>query len=335
VDIIIKSYNRPYYLDRCLLSIKKYVVNTDYNIVILDDGTPQQYLDKITNKYSEVSIRKSSFYIEKSQSAQLGKESKVNQIPIELWIDTAKTASDFFLLLEDDIWFTKTVDLSEIVKSMTQKKGVFTKLFWLGNLDLIQNNGKESDHLLNYIQPKIPFKNPFLFWFFYKIDRFKIHKIFKFLKIYTIKKKNSYYSIYSVAGVIFRKDYFLQLWKNHSNVVDEKLQIYNALRYLKTNTEKPTFAYSNKEFLKTGFISSATNKLFLENKCDMNIINLFLNTIWYDNKFNINQNFPNDFYSGYIKELIEKEGCSISPLAWEKWTTEFKSHFENFGCNLD
>ena len=39
MDIIIKSFNRPYYLDRCILSILKNVKG-DFKIKIVDDGTP-------------------------------------------------------------------------------------------------------------------------------------------------------------------------------------------------------------------------------------------------------------------------------------------------------
>ena len=48
MDIIIKSYNRPYYLHRCLQSIKENVLG-NYKVIIVDDGTPQKYLDKISS----------------------------------------------------------------------------------------------------------------------------------------------------------------------------------------------------------------------------------------------------------------------------------------------
>ena len=38
-NIYIKSFNRAYYLDRCLQSIEKYV-SGEYSVVDLDDGTP-------------------------------------------------------------------------------------------------------------------------------------------------------------------------------------------------------------------------------------------------------------------------------------------------------
>ncbi len=67
MDIIIKSLNRPYYLDRCLFSIAKYVTNFNGKIIILEDGTPQKYLDLIQTKYPKIEIVKSAFYDEKSK----------------------------------------------------------------------------------------------------------------------------------------------------------------------------------------------------------------------------------------------------------------------------
>ena len=68
MDILIKSFNRPYYLDRCIESIKKFAQNQDFKITILDDGTPQKYLDKIQQKHSEITILKSALYDEKSNA---------------------------------------------------------------------------------------------------------------------------------------------------------------------------------------------------------------------------------------------------------------------------
>ena len=51
VNIFIKSFNRPYYLDRCLQSIENFVEG-DFCVKVLDDGTPETYLSKIKKKTS-------------------------------------------------------------------------------------------------------------------------------------------------------------------------------------------------------------------------------------------------------------------------------------------
>ena len=64
MQILIKSFNRPYYLDRCLASIKKFVVGYQ-KVLIMDDGTPQNYLDKIKQKFPFVEVVYAEHYIEK------------------------------------------------------------------------------------------------------------------------------------------------------------------------------------------------------------------------------------------------------------------------------
>ena len=64
ITIIIKSFNRPYYLDRCLNSIYKNV-NCKFEIKVLDDGTPEKYLEKIFDKYKDIKIIKSTQYNDK------------------------------------------------------------------------------------------------------------------------------------------------------------------------------------------------------------------------------------------------------------------------------
>lgn len=64
VNIFIKSFNRPFYLDRCLSSIEKYV-SGDFKIKVLDDGTPKKYLDKIREKYPDAEILLSDNYEKK------------------------------------------------------------------------------------------------------------------------------------------------------------------------------------------------------------------------------------------------------------------------------
>ena len=47
MDVIIKSFNRPYYLERCLHTLYTYVTDLTGDVYVLDDGTPEIYLAKI------------------------------------------------------------------------------------------------------------------------------------------------------------------------------------------------------------------------------------------------------------------------------------------------
>ena len=67
MDLLIKSFNRPYYLDRCIQSIYLNIHDNNFNIIVLDDGTPKKYLDKLLEKFPSITILKSDLYFEKSK----------------------------------------------------------------------------------------------------------------------------------------------------------------------------------------------------------------------------------------------------------------------------
>lgn len=338
MDILIKSFNRPYYLDRCLQSIYLNCLGHDFTIKVLDDGTPEKYLKKIKDKFPDIIICKSKYYSQKSKFCEQGKKPEIMAIPIDFWVANAANSTDYFILLEDDIWFTEKVDLNACRQNMIQNKSIFTKLFWLGNPKLIQYKSSNRIGNLTFFEPNLYVTNPILFTFiFYKFNRFKIRKLLMFLKIHTREKYLSYYSIYSVAGVIFKKDYFLSLWKNHQNTVNEGLQLFNALTYCNKNKNKIAFSRSDSEVLKTGFLSSATNQ-FKEHyvQVDMFVFNKIINEAWYKNEFDVMENYPKDIPIKVIEKILktEKED-SISIHTWKQWVLTFKNQYLNFGCKID
>jgi GR25 family glycosyltransferase involved in LPS biosynthesis len=336
MDILIKSFNRPYYLDRCLQSIYLNCSKNDFKIKILDDGTPQKYLDKLQEKFPEIEILKSDFYNLKSKSCDLGLQPKIMKIPIDFWIENAKKASDYFILLEDDIWFTQKVDLNAIYKSLEEDKITLLKLFWLGNPKLVQSESFTPKENYTIYQPNLYTKSPLLYSIvFFRFSRLKFREIFEFLNIYSYEKFLGYYAIYGVAGIIFKKEYFLALWANHKNRVDEGLQLNNAVRFLSKN--KTTFARTNNEIVKTGFLSSATNQFKdFGVEVDMFLFNKIINEAWLDGQIDMMQNYPKEVSLKTIETILEKENNQkLHYSEWKKWVTCFRNQYQNFGCIVD
>lgn len=337
MEILIKSFNRPYYLDRCLQSIYLNCNTNDIPIKILDDGTPQKYLDKLKQKYPKIVILKSQWYNQKAFFCQDGKQPDIMKIPIEFWIESIKNSTSFFLLLEDDMWINQKIDLSEIFSEAKKENVSFLKLFWIGNPDLLQI--KKPRRKKNFIlyEPTLYTKHPILFYIiFYKFDFFKIRKVFRFLKIYSLKKFLAYYSIYSVAGMIFNQQYFLSLWKNHVDQIDESLQLYNALKQY--NSNKIEYAHTNNEIVTQGILSSATNqfKSFENNKVDMFFFNKMLNEAWYNNEFDSQKNYPKDLSIDDIETIINyKTGNTFDSQIWKNWVDNFKKQYTDFGCIVE
>jgi len=339
MDILIKSYNRPYYLDRCLYSIQKHVCNNDGKIIILDDGTPQKYLDKIQEKFPLVIIKKSEFYQEKIKYTSIGKQPEKYKIPIDFWLNAAKNASDNFILIEDDTWFTDKVNLINIEEEMVENNVMMTKLYWVGNNVINQNKEETNLKDIVLLKPKLSITIPFLYNFvFYKFDKFKIRKTLRLFKIHTDEKHLAYYTIYAVAGMIFNKNYFISLWDNHENKIDEGLQLYNAVKKLKKTKGKLKFARYKKEVLRTGFVSSATNqhKENFEGNIDMFQFNKLLNEAWYSAEFEVINSLPNEIEENEVVKVIQSSGKeNMTPKNWILWKNAFKQRYVSIGCKID
>jgi hypothetical protein len=338
MDILIKSFNRPYYLDRCIQSIVLNSRSSEYKIVVLDDGTPQKYLDKILQKYTKIKILKSDLYDEKSNAIANDIQNINSKIPIDLWVSAAQNASNYFLFIEDDFWFTKPFNLKKFRMNLETDRIKMLKLCWLGNPRLIPEYTNSSNNLYSIYSPNLYTENPYLFNLIFRIDRFKIRKIVTFFKFYSDERFLNYYTIYATSGAIFKRKYFLNLWKNHMNSVDERLQLLNAVKFINKKKKSSNFGFSNSELMKTGFLSSASNqnKGFKNVIIDMFAFNKIINEDWFNNDFDSMENYPNDINSHNIEQLLIRSNNPLSQVSeWKKWVQAFKNQYIAFGCKID
>lgn len=323
MDIFIKSFNRPYYLEKCLYSIEKYVQLDNKNIIVLDDGTPIEYLEKIKTKFPYIKVLKSNNYIVKSNQINK-KETIKNTIPIDFWLENIKKATSYFILLEDDMWFTKPVFFEKLDIVLEKNNIQMLKLFWLNNSNLIPDKYNLETEIICIYKPKLTTLNINIYTILFCNYKYKWRKIVTFLKIYSLKKELQYYQIYSVAGVVFNKNYFLNLFKNHKNNVDEKLQIKNAIKQFKAN-KNFNFANFKSEVLQTSFISTASNEA-------LNEINYIINKKWFENDFNSIENFPNDYSENYFSAKL---GTFQLINNWKNWVYKFKKQYIDIGCKIN
>jgi hypothetical protein len=334
MDVLIKSFNRPYYLDRCIQSIYENVVDSKLVIKVLDDGTPVKYLEKIQKKFPEIEIIKSEFYFEKSKAIEKNSSALNTTIPIRLWLNAAHNVTEYFLLLEDDIWFTEKINLEETYEFL-EKENIFSlKLFWLNNPKLVHGKTIKTDKHTVIYKPVVFTKNPLLHRIIFRITRYNNRKIMRFLKLYSDEKALQYYSIYNVAGAVFHKKYFLSLWNQHQNQVDEHLQLRNAVKFWHSNP-KMQFARTEEEVLATGFSSSATNKNYETGQFDIFTFNKILNEAWFEDRLLSVTDFSNDLSKREIEAiLLENNDPKAEVSDWNKWTTSFKKQFQDIGCNI-
>jgi glycosyltransferase involved in cell wall biosynthesis len=336
MDIIIKSFNRPYYLERCLRSIERYVKGT-YSIYILDDGTPPEYMQRIQELFPTVTIAYSPLYQQKVAALHrhVSGENTFDErtIPISFWKAQIAQRSDIFLLLEDDIWITESIDLELIEQQMHKQRLASVKLSWLGNPRLIPGQRRFLAANLEQLIPNIPLSTRLVF-----LNEWRVRSVLYRLKLLRFMKPDfeyqlPLYGIYTVASAFFDKAYWLYLWDDSQTVVNEPLQLMKAMQWL--NKHQPKFAKTEHEVTKTSFTTSATN-MFKDINLDVFCFNHYLNKAWLNGELDAMCNFPHDIPEEHLQLILEQARDPRTTYPeWLRWVAQFKKQYQSFGCEVE
>ena len=337
MDILIKSFNRPYYLDRCLRSIYQYVTG-EFTIKILDDGTPPTYLERILALYPQVHILRSPQYAVKVGAIEAhthhGHPYSQTKIPTNFWIEAVEASTDFFLLLEDDIWLTNAVDVAEVQQTMQRENMALVRLSWQGNQTLVTGARQALNEQVEEIKPAISSWRKFVFQ-----NQFKVRSVgyrlgfFRNIMPYQLPM----YVLYAVASSFFSKAYWLYLWQGAGERVLEEQQLHKALQW---NSQRHGQSYSRygklrQESADTSYLTT-TNNGFVEIRCDMMQINYLLNEAWLRGELDAMQGFPADFAVTYLAQFFERANNSTALYEdWLTWITRFKHEYRRLGCVVD
>ena len=337
-DIFIKSFNRAFYLDRCLTSVYKNVTG-NFKIKILDDGTPKKYLDKIREKHPQVEIFLSDSYDNKTKAVaeNLISGQAVNGflIPTKFWYDNVEKASEYVIVTEDDVWFTEPLNVDELSAEAKKLNIHLLKLGWLGNL--LERNElhlKSIGKNIESAQPKDLLLMPekLMEAFFY--NRFKFFSLLYKLGKVDNRTRVKYWALNSILMGFFRKEYWLEIWKNMDGKVDEKRQLINASVAYKKQRNNPNFISRLKtESMKTTFQSSASNSYHEYGfDFDANQFNHFINEAWLSGELDPMQNYPKDFSLDYFKTFLDGK---MNLEEYDKWVIQFRKQYENTGCDTN
>lgn len=336
MDIIIKSFNRPYYLERCLRSIYQFTQG-NFHVRVLDDGTPPEYLARIKVLFPMVNVYTSPLYEAKVTAlrAHVAGERPFDQrtIPTGLWLEHVAASSPVFLLLEDDIWLTGPLRLDEIERDMLSNGLDLVKISWLGNSDVITGQRIPVGNELEEIIPHIPLASDLLV-----LNKFGVRSILTSLRLMRLVRSDfklqlPVYTLYGVASAFFTKNYWLHLWHGAPQHVDEVKQLQKAGQWYKRQHGR--YAKSRVELTKTSFITSATN-MYKGVKLDIFVFNHYLNQAWLQGRLEAMENFPKDFSHAYLGKILNAANDGrVSASEWEKWINKFKAQYLSFGCEVD
>lgn len=329
MDIFIKSFNRPYLLHRTIASIYHCLKGFNGNIVVLDDGTPQKYLLKIQQLFPDVIIKKSPYYQEKSMAIEQDKI-PIKKIPANFWRDEILNGSDYFILLEDDMWFATTLNYTGFAKEVYKKKMDMVKCMWLRNPKLISNHIVSETPFFKIVDPKVLTQNRYLFQAIFRTNRFKLGSFVR--KFYSYNEEIlKYYQLYVVAASVFSKNYYKTAWQSTQDSVNELLQIQEIVNCLTDFN----FGNTHSEIIKATykFTSSTIDKEKYGDNLDVFALNKTLNNAWFSNDYYDIFDFEKDISSEWIAKC-----CANSPVkfsAWVHWYEQFKKSYENMGCVIE
>ncbi len=340
MDIFVKSFNRPYYLDRCLRSLEQFVAG-DYRVRVLDDGTPPEYLARIQARYPAVQVLHSPRYAAKVAALRRhvagGAAFDERVIPFDFWTEQVRAGSEVFLLIEDDIWLTGPLDLPAFAEQMQTQQLAMVKLSWLGNEKL--NGGRRvalpaaGGTGLEEMLPRIPKATQGVL-----LNRFRVRSVLYHTGLLRFFKSDfeyqlPLYSLYAVASAFFAKDYWLHLWPAGQTAVDEAEQLRRAWAWWRRTSAR--FAKTTQEITRTSFITSATNA-YADINLDPFVLNHVLNEGWLRGELDAMHNFPLDFDEAYLKPLLEVAADDrASYNGWLHWTARFKDQYRRLGCVVD
>src|SRR5690606_19761659 len=117
-------------------------------------------------------------------------------------------------------------------KNQTQ----LTKLGWLGNFTDDQNLSiSEINENINRTIPKDIFTGPEWLMDLYILNKYKFFSLLCRLNLADNYSKRKYWALNSILMGLYQKDYWLHIWKDSTNSLNEKIQLRNAATYYHKN----------------------------------------------------------------------------------------------------
>ncbi len=301
MNIYIKTFNRPFYLERCIKSVLFNVRNYD-EIIILDDGTQEEYKEKFIQLFPQIKWV-SNADGGKYQLIRSGNAQKVKELygdPASFWLrEVLKDPNDYFLLIEDDTWFVNMLDLNHFEEVLIRENAVICKLFW-GDYNAEKEDSYISHRYKLWNDLSIHFINP------------------------SIQRVEDVYRIYIVAMAIFRKDYYENALSKVNHFADETTQITESLAYFQ-NMPHVTYCKTNERFIYQGWATSVRSDDAITVDVGINSFDFvdILNNAWFNNRIDVLANYPYDFDLDFLVDLFKTSDLPVEKIKiYVNWRTK-------------
>jgi hypothetical protein len=292
MNIYIKSFNRPFYLDRCIRSIKFNVTGYD-KIIVLDDGTLSVYLSRISQLYPDVEIRSSGA---DDGKIKLLRQERFDEIAAKypsataFWVrEIANDKNDYCMVVEDDVWVVRRLNLTALLPELVQNQAVICK-FWWGS----------TQHQIT--AQKACAGGPVLEYFEAAYDQLE-----------------DAYSIWIVAFAVFRRDYWINSVSAARRLADERSQLIAASEFA---AKHPTVRYAKTQ-VRTIFqgwmLPARSTPEYYDKGLIQHLYMDALNDAWLAGQIAPTDGFPFDFPKAAIRDVLATKLAAPAVRIWDEW----------------
>lgn len=300
VNVYIKSFGRPFYLDRCIRSVKFNVRGYD-RIIVLDDGTERRHLDRLREIHPQVEIRSSGA---DDGKLELLREQKFQEISMHypdapsFWVtEIGADPYRYTLVLEDDTWIVRSIDLPSMIKDLADNDALICKFWW-------------STHTHEIIAQHAAARGP-------NIEYFAVNE----------HLSQAARSIWIVAFALFRRDYWLHCVSRAKRLGDERSQFAAAIEFSAAQSTA-TFAKTGQRCLHQGWVIPArSTPEYYDKGLIQHLYMDVLNKAWLEGRLKPSEGYPHDFSHDYIVALLANNLPEGVVNAWDVWHRDEVSYF--------
>ena len=310
MNIYIKTFNRPFYLDRCIASLKAYAHGRG-EIRVMDDGTLRRYQARLKERHPGVVFLHSNADDDKFALLKQQRFEEIRQRhddPAAFWVRTARAEPDsHFMVMEDDTWLVEDLDLAAIGAVLKHTDAAMLRLHWhmltTGRERIYHREPLGTDLTLDFFMPE------------FRIDREK-----KSIDVFDL------FMIWQSSMAIYRRDFYVHCQDKVDHYMNEHWQVKRAAElYMSAPKDnRPRFAKTNRAVVHQGWIVPARSEpTYYREGLVQHVFMECLNEAWYEGRLDPSQSLPLDFSEAYIVELLRHALDEAHVSAWLKWRGEY------------
>jgi len=295
--VYIKSFNRPFYLDRCIRSIR-FNVKGCSRIIVLDDGTLSKYVTRLSSLHPGVEFRSSGADDRKYELLRAERFDQIQSdypVASDFWsAELRKETAPYFFLLEDDAWVCRRLDLARIVASLVAHNAVMYKCWWPDEVESLhqvtQSLRAPDGQGIDYYD-------------------------------FTATKIVDLYVAWVVAFAVFRADYWLNNFAGIKRMADEHTQLCNVQDFISAQPQS-RFAKSPQRIVYQGWaIPGRSTPEYYDKGLRQHLYMDALNEAWFEGRFDVDQGYPFDYSDDYLRSVLASRLPEDVVNVWQQWKT--------------